>query len=80
LSVVPSRIFCPSCGEPVRTEGIAEREVVEVARKWGFIATARFHCVCGVVGIINVKRMPESPTWTIAFDKYVVKKEVERVA
>jgi len=75
LSKVPNWLHCPACGRRINTEEITDKKDLEIIMNAGFIGGARFLCDCGVLGAIYMKKMPESPTWTITFDKYKLGKE-----
>jgi len=70
MSKAPRSLYCPACGERIDTDEIIDPKEMELVKNSGFIAAAKLFCRCGIVGMICVKKMPESPTWTITFDKY----------
>ena len=51
---------------------ITDKLSVEQYLKHGYMSVGKFVCSCGVVGLIYVKNMPETPTFTVTFDIYNV--------
>ena len=70
--MIPSEIFCPKCGKKIRVQEITEEESVKQLLIHHFVGAGKFVCSCGVVGIIYMKNMPETPTFTVTFDIYNV--------
>lgn len=70
---VPPVIHCPKCGLAVRVTEVNNPKVKRAVEKSEFSGAGMFRCPCGVVGIVYVKPLPESPTFTIAFDIYKTK-------
>lgn len=71
--MIPTSIFCPICSKAIIPREIVDSEIVKIAQKDGFIKIALVTCECGLVGTLNIRGMPERPTYTMAFDRFVPK-------
>lgn len=50
------------------TEKIIERRRLEELYFYGFVEGARVSCMCGLIGVLCIKPVPEEPTYTLGFD------------
>jgi len=66
---MPAYIYCPKCGGRMRFIQATPEEKKAIVKN-GYVNGARYVCSCGVVALLLVKPLPESPTFTLMFDIY----------
>lgn len=71
---VPTTIHCPRCGNLIKMERIRDAQTLAKLEEAGYVAGARGMCDCGVVAVLAIKKLPESPTFTLMFNIYKIEK------
>jgi len=77
--MIPPELFCPRCGRKLHVQEITDAEAVKQLATYNFRGAGKFVCVCGVVGLVYMRNMPDKPTFTVTFDIYNVTQKQENV-
>ena len=68
--VIPPRIFCPKCGNPIDLVEDTSPGAMNKIKEQGYTAMAKGICPCGIVCVLCYQPLPASPTFSLFFDIY----------